>query len=162
MKTKIFNLLALICIACLLISCPYFSEVAIDNPNIKVDRNLLGKWISSDDLEKENPEYYEINEHDEYRYDILKYTYGDSTYSHNSYISHITEVDGATFLNMSMDETGFYLYKIEMDEKSFTLYEITDNIDEKFTKSEELKEFIKKNKNLSFFYNKSEKKYIKQ
>jgi uncharacterized membrane protein YkgB len=41
------------------------------------------------------------------------------------------------------------------------LYELTDNIDEKFTESQKLKEFVKKNMHLSFFYNKDEKKYVK-
>ena len=41
------------------------------------------------------------------------------------------------------------------------LLPVTENIDEKFTSSAELKKFIEKNKSLSFFYDKDENSFIK-
>jgi hypothetical protein len=42
------------------------------------------------------------------------------------------------------------------------IYEVTDNIDETFSNATDLKAFFEKHKDLSFFYNKDEKKYKKK
>lgn len=63
---------------------------------------------------------------------------------------------------MQQDGKGdYYLYRIDMGNGEFTLFELTDNIDEKFNTSAELKAFVKKNMGLSFFYNKDEERYLK-
>ena len=57
----------------------------------------------------------------------------------------------------------YYLYKIDMQSGAsfIKLLPVTENIDEKFTSSAELKKFIEKNKSLSFFYDKDENSFIK-
>ena len=165
MKSAISKLISLAVIACILTGCPYTSTVPIDKPNVKVNKKLTGKWVKTSDLSNENPEYYEIKKYDKYRYEIIKNTYNsnDSIYKQESYITHITEIDNNSFLNMQKGGTGeYFLHKIDLVDKEFTLYEITNNIDEKFSSSEPLREFVKKNMNLSFFYNQEEVKYSKQ
>jgi hypothetical protein len=68
------------------------------------------------------------------------------------------------FLNLKkQDDDKFYFYKVELtDKQNFVMHEVTDNIDEKFNTANELKAFFEKHKDLSFFYNKDEKKYKKQ
>lgn len=150
---------------CLLIACPYTSTVPIDVPNVKVDKAMLGKWIKTSDLEAENPSFYEIKKQDKMMYEIIDNSYNssDSTYAQEIYISHVTEIDGITFMNMQKDGTGdYFLHKIVLKDKRMTFIELTENIDEKFNTSEELKAFVTKYMNLSFFYTKEEVQYTKQ
>ena len=51
--------------------------------------------------------------------------------------------------------------KWRLKEIRITVFEVTDNIDEKFDDSEDLKEFVSKYKDLSFFYNKDEETYLR-
>jgi len=63
---------------------------------------------------------------------------------------------------LNMQELGqekYDIYKLDITDTEFTMFEVTDNIDETFTNSGDFIKFIKKNMNLSFFYNASEKTY---
>ena len=55
MKTKLFLFSFFAVLLIVLSACPYQSQVPIDEPNKKVDKNVLGKWIKNSDLDKENP-----------------------------------------------------------------------------------------------------------
>lgn len=162
---KILKFLSLACLACVLVACPYTSSVPIDEPNEKVNKKLIGKWVKTSDLSAENPNYYTIEKHDKFLYKIVDNSYNtmDSTYRQEIYISHITDIEGISFMNMQKDGTGdYYLHKIELGEKVLTFAEVTENIDEKFNTSAELKAFVAKYMNLSFFYSKEEIQYTKQ
>ena len=80
----------------------------------------------------------------------------DSTYKNETYISHLSKLtkEGKSyqFINMKQ-EGGYYLHRIEITGDTFVLSEITDNIDEKFSNSEDLKAFVEDYMHLSFFYN---------
>lgn len=66
-------------------------------------------------------------------------------------------------MNMQKDGTGdYYLHKVVLKDKAMTFIEVTENIDEKFNTSEELRAFITKYMKLSFFYTKEEVQYTKQ
>ncbi len=148
-----------------LTACPYSSNVPISEANLKIDNSLIGKWIDSKDIKKDHPNYFQISDNGNNHFKIGKFDYNssDSTYKELVYIAHISKIDNNSFLNMQMDGEGdFYLYKIELTGNRFKLFEITDNIDEKFSKSDELKNFIKKYMHLSFFYNKDEKLYVRE
>jgi len=144
--------------------CPYTSSVSLSNPDQKVNKKLLGKWVDASEMNQENAGFYEISEFDKNRYNIVKnsYNFADSTYSQEKFISHISDIDGTEFLNMEVEGNKYYLFKLDLQDKSFTLWEVTENIDEQFSSSADLRAFVKKNMNLSFFYSKDEKKYYKQ
>ena len=75
---------------------------------------------------------------------------------------HVTQIEGITFMNMQKDGTGdYYLHRVELKDKVMTFIEVTENIDEKFNTSAELKAFVTKYMNLSFFYTKEEVQYTK-
>ncbi len=163
MKTKII-LMSLISAMLILTACPYQSSVPISEANQKLDKKLMGKWIKESDMEAENPEYFEIQPVDKYKFNIVKFEYqtSDSTYKETKYLTHITKIDDNVFLNMQENGAGdYFLHKIDLQGDKFILYEVTDNIDEKFNTSAELYDFVKKNMNLSFFYNKDETTYIR-
>ncbi len=148
-----------------LLGCPYSSKVPVDQPNEKINNNLLGKWINAKDVAKDKPEYYQIADAGNNMYKISKFRYNssDSSYREDKYMCHTSKIGDNLFLNMQPNDSKvYYLYRIDLKNNRFTLYEVTDNIDEEFNNSEELKAFIKKYMHLSFFYNKDEKAYVKE
>jgi hypothetical protein len=164
MKKNLIPLMILAVVIFITTGCPYASKVPIDSPGAKIDQKLLGKWLKASDKEKDNPEYYVISGIDEYKYNITKFEYqsNDSSYKETKYVSHISQLEDISFLNMQKDGVGdYYLHKIDLSNSEFTLFEVTDNIDEKFSTSADLKAFVKKYMRLSFFYNKDEIKYVK-
>jgi hypothetical protein len=164
MKKLIIPFVLMAAMIILFTACPYSSSVPIDNPSVKVDRNLLGKWVKSSDQTTEHPTFFVIDQLDNFKYNIVKneYNSSDSTYTKTAYVAYISKIDNLSFLNMQQDGKGdYYLHRIDLGNGEFSFFEVTDNIDEKFTTSEELKAFVKKYMNLSFFYNKDEEKYKK-
>jgi len=164
MKKFLVPLMIMVSVVMLFTACPYTSSVPIDNPSVKVDKNLLGKWVKNSDQTAENPTYYLISQLDNFKYNIVKNEYNsyDSAYSKTNYVGYISKIDNISFMNMQQDGKGdYYLHRIDLANSEFSFIEVTDNIDEKFNTSEELKAFVKKYMNLSFFYNKDEEKYTK-
>jgi len=162
MKKKLIPLFCLAIVAIVFMACPYTSKVPIDNPSVKVDNQLVGKWVKAGDESNPNPNYFVITKQDDLKYKIIKNEYNsyDSAYKETVYISHMSKIDNNQFLNMQQDGAGdYYIYKLVLGQDEFSLFEVTDNIDEKFATSEDLKAFVKKNMGLSFFYNKDEEKY---
>jgi hypothetical protein len=151
----------LLAIAFLFMGCPYGTEVAIDEkPQIKVMSALLGKWEK-----RSSADYsYTVSRLDEYNYKIEKLT--TSSGEKTVYTGFLSDVEGEKFFNIR-EETAtpktYYLYKVDLSggDNMVKLVSVTDNIDEKFTSSAELKKFIEKYKGLSFFYDKDEDSYIR-
>ncbi len=164
MRTKLFLFSFFAAVIFVLTACPYQSQVPIDAPNKKVDKKVLGKWIKNSEIEKANPEYFQISAVDDYKYNIVKFEYqsNDSTYKETKYLTHFTYIDDYVFMNMQKDGEGdYYMHRLDMNGDEFMLYEMTDNIDEKFTTSVDFKKFVTQNMKLSFFYNKDEVKYVR-
>ncbi|UKN00853.1 hypothetical protein K6119_14050 [Paracrocinitomix mangrovi] len=149
-----------------LTACPYKSTVPISPAEEKVNKKLIGEWIATSQLEFKNPTYVKVDKKDKVYYNIVEYNYSshDSSYKEKFYQMHTSTVGENTFLNVqSIKETNsFYLYKIEMENDDLTLYEVTENIDEKFNSSAELKSFVEANMQHSFFYSTGEVKYIRK
>ncbi len=161
--TTLFTLTFVILLV--LTACPYASKVPIDEANLEIDKQLIGKWIKSSDFKKKKPDYFQISDNGDKHYLIVEFEYqsSDSTYKEVQYVAHISKIDNNSFLNMQKDGVGdFYLYKIELKANKFKLFEITDNIDETFNTSEDLRNFIKQYMHLSFFYNKEEQLYVRE
>jgi len=167
MKNKLYLPLLLLA-AILFTACPYQSQVPIDDPSVKVDKALLGKWIDASEKDKVYPAFYDIRKEGPLEYKIIENTFeaADSSYRQVTYISHISTIDSLSFLNMkdtsSMMGEGYYLYKIKYNKKEMSLQEVTDNIQEQFETSKDLKAFVAKHMHLSFFYNQDAKKYIRE
>ena len=159
MKSLFISALCAVCLVAFS-GCPYGSEVAIDKPSISVDEKLLGKWepkSSSDDQ-------ITITKVDQFTYKIEKKTKNSTDVT--VYKGFLSNVDGTKFINIYEENNStpsYYLYKIEISASGAkaTLAPVTDNIDEKFETSEALKAFIKKYKDLSFFYQKDEDVFIR-
>ena len=145
----------------LFMGCPYSSEVPIDQPAVKIDEKLLGTWES-----KSSTDYtYKVTKSDANTYAIEKKSMssGDVT----NYKGFISDIGGVRYMNIYEDGSTtntYYFYKLEISTSGVksTLTPVTENIDEKFTTSSELKDFFKKNQVNSYFFDKDEDVYIKE
>ena len=159
---NLFQLIAAIGIVSLF-GCPYSSEVPLSEPEMKIDETLLGKYQSVEDQAIESRSYLEIKQETDNSYKVLdsNYSDSDSTFSTANYIAFETKVKGVSFFNlMEEGRPPYMLYRLDrISSGSFRLTEVTDNIDEKFDSSEQLRAFIGKHKDLSFLYSKEETVY---
>ena len=160
---NLFAALLLIVICVTLGGCPYESTVSIDTPSVKVDPKLIGTWKSAGSEDDK----YKIAQLDEFNYSVVKHSKGSS--EDEKYIGFFSVVNDAGFLNLYTDNgpdaasRQYYIYRVDMKgDGVMNVRELTENIDEEFTSSDELKKFIAANMNNSYFYEKDETLYTKQ
>ncbi|MCS6796862.1 MAG: hypothetical protein RMJ97_02165 [Raineya sp.] len=166
MKKTWFSLVVL-AVLFLFTACPYSADFPLDEPKDKVDNALLGKWTEQVSLNADTPPFYVISKLDDKTYNFEKndYNVNEKKYKQTNYTGHFTRIGNVNFLNLkNPDDNKYYFHRLDLsaDKKEFTLFEVTDNIDEKFTNPADMRKFFEKHKDLSFFYNKDEKKYIKK
>lgn len=160
MKTTLKTLALFFGLSVIFMGCPYSAEIPIDTASVKIDDKLLGSWEA-----KSSSDYsYTVTKADDKTYTIEKKSAssGDVT----TYKGYLSDVAGTKYLNIYEDGSTtityyFYKYEITSSGSKATLTPVTENIDEKFTTSTELKDFFKKNQGLSFFFDKDEDVYIK-
>ncbi|HXB39864.1 MAG TPA: hypothetical protein VNZ49_04930 [Bacteroidia bacterium] len=162
MKKLLLQITLLSGLMLVLQGCPYNSEIAIDEPAVKTDAKLLGKWEP-----KNSGDYmYTVTKKSDYLYDFSKKSKNTPTDT-SSYLGYVSLIDGVQFLNVydkySSSTKTYYLYKMEMTTSGakITLSPVTENITEKFANSADLKAFIKKYMALSFFYSKDKEEYFR-
>lgn len=148
-----------------LFGCPYKSQVPITDATLELDKTLLGKWQKVENVADENPSYLEVSKADENHLNVLEFQFDqtDSVYKSKTYTAHLSKVGKHTFVNLLENQTPPYMiYALDRTGHStFTLKEVTDNIDEKFSSSEDLSSFLEKHADLSFLYSKEETAYQK-
>ena len=158
---KLLQLLLLVGTSFVIGGCPYETDVPIDAPSVKIDPKLLGVWVDKDN---EN-ESYMISRQDDFTYHIVatQIEEGES----EAYLAYASQVNKTMFLNISKtepkdDSPAFILYKMELrNDDWISLTEITENIDETFSTSQDLKKFISKNMGNSYFYGKDETNLVR-
>src|ERR1700756_1642236 len=142
MKKLIVKCVAFAGLSMLLMAFPYNTQVPIDEATVKVDDKILGKW------EAKSADYiYTVTKKDDFNYKFEKK--GKTSTDVSTYTGFLTIIDGVKFLNVYEDAATtktYYLYKIEQSTSGakITLMPVTENIDEKFATSAELKAYIKK------------------
>lgn len=149
-----FRVFAIFASCFLFAGCPYESKVPIDPPSVKINPDLLGTW---EDQANKN-ETYHISKQDEFSYHVVVTDLEKD--EHEIYHAYASVVKGVTFLNISKEKQGnppssYLLYKLDIeDDHTFTLSEVTDNIDETFATSSDLKKFVGANMKNSYFFGK--------
>ncbi len=164
---KLIFSLTTLSLVVMLTACPYSSSVPIDEGTVKIPVELAGQWIASEEKESENPTYFVIVIDDSFHATAKKmeYSAADSSYLPTIYHLTLSDVDGETFMNAKEAGINTYnLYKFNFNTKTGELStsEITDYIKEVFNSSNELKEFISKNKSKSYFYTNTTDNYIRK
>jgi virulence-associated protein VagC len=160
MKKIFLQFSLLVGLMLMLTACPYTSENPIDKATVKIDDKILGKWEA-----KSSSDYaYNVTKKDEFTYSIEKKSASSGEVT--GYEGFLSVIDNVRFLNVyetSATTKTYYFYKVEMTTSGskLTLAPVTENIDEKFASSEEIKAFFKKNMAMSFFFDKDEDVYIK-
>jgi hypothetical protein len=163
MKNTILRLTVLTGVAFVFTACPYVSSVPISEATEPVDEAIYGKWIAASDAEYDHPTFYAISELDANHYEVVENSHYDRKYNKVEYIMHSSMVGGKMFMNVQEAAGGdYHLHMIEIGVEGFTLWEMSSNIDEKFSNSADLRDFIEKYMDLSFFFTSDEKRYIKK
>ena len=147
-----FSTLILTCLT--FIGCPYESKVPIDKPTVKINPKYLGTWEHEGNSEK-----YKITKYNNFTYQIEKIKQ-DDTLSEKLF-AYTSLVNGTNFLNLWDEPTDtpkkYTLYKLQStSDHTILLSEVTENIDEQFSSSDQLKKFISENMNRSYFYTKTD------
>lgn len=154
-----FTLFCLVAISMMFMGCPYESKIPLDSAEkSKPDKDLVGKWE-----EKSSDDHIWKCEMNGNQYRIEKQSIEDKNAKPTIYIGWLTEVGGAQFLNIYEQDYSsnrkYMIYRMsKKGEDRIKFKAMTDNITEVFTTSEELKAFVKKHMELSFFYNKDDEK----
>lgn len=155
MKSINFGLLILICSFCVIFTgCPYESDVPITEPYIQYPESLIGIYVndSAYTSDVEISRYYEITKFSSYEFKVTEFSDGERK---SYYIGHFTDLNGTFFLNLIDPESmkyKLYKYEITPDNMFVTLFPVTDYIKETFESSADLKAYIEKYMQLSFFY----------
>lgn len=147
----------------LFMGCPYESKFPLDTAEkSKPDKSLTGKFE-----EKSSSDYVWNCTLEGNQYRIEKRKTDDKSADPTIYIGWLTDIGGTQWMNVyERDEYGsssdreYYLYKMEKKNNGerIAFKAVTDNITEEFKTPEELKAFVKKHMELSFFYNKDDEK----
>ena len=139
--------------------CPYESKLPLDTADkSKPDKDLVGKWE-----EKGDEDYSWKCEMDGNQYRITKKSLEDSESEPTVYVGWLSDIGGTPFMNIYeqdySSDRSYMLYRMEKKSEDRVKFKaVTDNITEEFTTSEDLKAFVKKNMELTFFYNKDDEK----
>jgi len=160
---KLLKCFSIMAIYLLITACPYESSVALTSPSEKFIPELLGKWV----VHGGKGDHVVINKLNTYQYQINDYKFNNDTreYISKNYRAHSSSIDNDILLNISpvsIMESGdsldvksetYFLYKIKFQgTDSLLLVEVSQYIREKFINSAELEAFVKKYKDLSFFF----------
>jgi len=135
--------------------------VPIDAPGVKLNPILIGTWQEKTD----SSTLYQVSSQDIYTCKIIESHHGNT--DTKQYLAYASVVNGSTFLNLWEDQPDesnhtYMLYRLDVkNENSVTLVEVTENIDEQFTSSEQLKKFISGNMKNSYFFGKEETELIR-
>jgi hypothetical protein len=142
--------------------CPYESKYPVDDVSTaKVDKARTGIY---EERSEEDYKYTIKADGNQYRIEKKKKSGEDEPTKYVGFVSNIgADVE---YLNIyeetessSSSDRKYYIYKLEAkDGDRMKLKGVTDNITEEFTSSAELKAYIKKYQDISFFFDKDEEK----
>ncbi len=142
--------------------CPYESKFPVDDAsNAKVDKSLTGKW---EERSEEDYKYDIKIDGNQYMITKRKKSGEDEPTKYVGFVSNLTA--DVSYLNVyeesestTSTDRKYYIYKLEnKGGVRIDLKGVTDNITEEFTNSSELRAFIKKYQDISFFFDKDETK----
>jgi len=145
-------------------ACPYKSDVALDaKPIQSIKKEVLGVYEKKGSssytytVEKENDNIYKF---------IRTSTSETSKSKPSEYFGFTSTIDGETYLQMYRQskyssKKVYYLYRMSLNKSNtiLSLEPLSEHIKEAFTSSKDLRAFIAKYKDLSFFFGKEEKYY---
>ena len=159
MKRSLYIVMFLIT-GILFAGCPYSAEIALDErPNIPVDKAMLGKW----ELRSSSDYTYIITAKNDFVYSITKKSASDG--SETVYEGFLSDINGKKFLNVfesgSTTPTYYFYLFTQSGNDRLKLEPVTENIDETFTNSRDMRNYFAKNMDVSFFFDKDADEYLR-
>jgi hypothetical protein len=144
----------------LLMACPYESPYPLDSvPKVKFDSSIIGTYINSHD----DSTLYEVSAVDSFTLKITSRCSADSI--ERSYNAYLSKIGSTTFINCEQPSffgaRNYCFYKVVSSDSDFVFYPVSDQIENSFSSSTDLRAFFNKNKDLSFFYTNSIDRYVK-
>ena len=152
----------------LLTGCPYSSEFPIDDPNIKVENSWLGKYTgnypsdyifastSTLVVTKNSGFEYLVTAEDETKgpedKEKNKGKENDDADVKTEYITHVSMLNGRSFINVKDQNYSYYIFKVDCDGKSLNLKELIPVLKQKAFNSADLRQVITKNMNNELLY----------
>jgi hypothetical protein len=155
---RIVTFISVAAMALVLMGCPYSSTIPLSDPIVKVPDSFIGSWEKKDS----EGEVTEIKRTGPNTFDIVQP--GMEEGSQTIYKGHFSEIGGQLFLNVKEDNeySGYYLFKIEKEgDFKMKLLEVTPYIRETFDNSNQLRAFVEKNMQNSYFFTTEESSYYK-
>ncbi len=157
---------ALLALLTTLTGCPYETKTPLDaKPAVAVDASLLGRWE-----DREDKDYtYTVSKESAMLYKVVKAENKTPKEASDTYYAFASKVGNELFLNVyegyqsESDSKTYKLYKLVQESKErLRLQEVSDGVDEQFETGAELRAFVAKYKDLSFFYGKSDKEMLRK
>lgn len=153
-------------ISIILWGCPYESKIPLSKPSEKIDRSLLGRWESEDEVYNS----YTISPVNQYEYNIVQKTSVGETHKYKGFISKIR---GGTFLNAYSDSLKtYFLYRLKIDTATneVTLMPFSKDLRNRFkdfpiqnpNDTQALNDFVWRSMNLRDFYDVEDQAVYKQ
>jgi hypothetical protein len=148
------------CFIILLTSCPYESQYPLDNvPKVKFAPSIIGNYRTSGD----DSTVYEVSAVDSFILQITSRNSADSI--GRPYNAYFSKIGNTTFINCEqtslLGKTNYGFYKVVLSDSDFVFYPVSDQIEDVFSSSADLRAFFSKYKDLSFFYSNSIERYVK-
>jgi hypothetical protein len=163
LKTLLFLSLAVFLQSC------FESEVPITTDGEPVPKKFLGVWYEADDYESSAAfrNKYIVTKEEDNSVVINKFKIdSENKWEGETYKGHFSKVNNVLFLNLrtleqptdeETEETvKYYLYKVTFDGDVAQLDAVTDDVTEIFESSKDLYDYVAKNMNYSFFFEKDE------
>lgn len=157
MMKKYFLNLLIISLLFLCMACPYQSNVPLSEKGMVIDDYFLGKWTNKNQI---NKDFFAILQHNDHQYKIEEnvYSEADKSFSQKTYLASISDIDGQLYFNVKPSETEelYLIYRLKKGTDQITLSPLTENIKESFKSVADFQNFVRKHKDLSFFYGKDQ------
>jgi hypothetical protein len=136
--------------------CPYEAPFPIDQPIVKMDTHLLGKWKPQHNAK--GGDSIIITQKDAYKYMVSLYSSDHK--GDDQGVAWLSKVNGVLFLNLESHEGSKVKYTFialdKLSANSFSYRTISDEQKKTFKNSEELKNWIKADMNSKSFYEKGD------
>jgi len=140
----ILTFLLLIVLSVSLCSCPYISDVPLDdNPSSYINTDLIGTW-RYENYPGDSTEI-SFSKKNEYEYNVEATLPYQSTYAHYTFTGYFCHIKDGVLLNLKESDGSNYVAAVWLNNRHLTIKALSENVtDKQFSTSSEFKAFVEK------------------